>query len=744
MTQPAAIPTNGMSYIDFMMNSMIMEQMKVVSNGNGFSIQVILSLIIILSMTELKPLVGQYVKIIGETIVGFLKVWLVYMYEYISSVFTVISIFLRFGKNEIAQSDKIEESKQMYVIEWKPSIQTGLQFFNYLFCDFDFDKCYETLTYEKNENSKLDGLNYNVQYRNIKFTFDNDNYFLSDIDFSFQENKLTNFSCGNCEETIKFGSMKFPICLADLITDNDVSKTLKTYLNNGFKRYPYTDTDFVIFTDDCGKLYSRELLTNDDKIWNELKIAYLATIMYPTLKYEYVINELIILASGIIKKKNGEFWNINPYKEFEKFRYNGLRIFELGINIDINQKQFYYDKFNTAENIIFHDKLRTVPTYLLSTNESPAQTIFVKIVSDKKIDYYAKFQKFLNTISDSEKGTGIIGEKKKINIYELKLSLSQKEKTIDNPKYKEYLETIKEIQGLSGEKKEKNEATLASSYIETSGTPPPKTITTSEEIALIDQTSVNSVYKGFDTLYLRKNDKMYLKSILERFSSCSDIYSNLDIPHKLGILLYGEPGTGKSSTIKTIASYTKRDIYYVDLSNITKNSELKLIFDHVIKGCKKGGILVFEDIDAMTDIVKPRQPDKSDEEYDHLTNDQTQNMSNVIKSKNDKLTLSYFLNLLDGTLCSDNMLFIMTTNHVKHLDPALIRNGRVDITIELKACDHYQISCIYETILKKNIDEQVLKRIPEFKYKPIDIITHVIKYYVCNMSTDNIMDDFMQ
>jgi hypothetical protein len=127
MTQPAAIPANGASYIDFMMNSMIMEQMKVVSNGNGFSVQIVLSLVIILSMAELKPLIGQYVKIIGETIIAYSKIWLFYMYEYIADVFCKVLVLIRFKKTKIKNCDKIEESKQMYVIEWKPTIQTGLQ-----------------------------------------------------------------------------------------------------------------------------------------------------------------------------------------------------------------------------------------------------------------------------------------------------------------------------------------------------------------------------------------------------------------------------------------------------------------------------------------------------------------------------------------------------------------------------------------------------------------------------------------
>jgi SpoVK/Ycf46/Vps4 family AAA+-type ATPase len=267
-----------------------------------------------------------------------------------------------------------------------------------------------------------------------------------------------------------------------------------------------------------------------------------------------------------------------------------------------------------------------------------------------------------------------------------------------------------------------------------------------------------------------------LQSIVTRFNSCSGIYDELDIPHKLGILLYGEPGTGKSSTIKAIASHTGRDIYYVDLSNIKRNSELKMIFDHVNKGCVKGGVLVFEDIDCMTDMVKPRENShlvlprenshlvlprenshlvlprenshlvlpRENSEYHVIERKKEDNMLAVVGSGDENMSLSYFLNLLDGTLSADNLLFIMTTNHIENLDPALVRNGRVDVSIELKCCDRYQIASIYNKITKNKLPKNILDKIPEYKFKPIDIITHILKFYVCGKNHDTMMEKFYE
>jgi len=45
------------------------------------------------------------------------------------------------------------------------------------------------------------------------------------------------------------------------------------------------------------------------------------------------------------------------------------------------------------------------------------------------------------------------------------------------------------------------------------------------------------------------------------------------------------------------------------------------------------------------------------------------------------LTLSGILNAIDGVADSDGRILIMTSNHIDALDPALLRPGRVDLTM---------------------------------------------------------------
>jgi chaperone BCS1 len=56
------------------------------------------------------------------------------------------------------------------------------------------------------------------------------------------------------------------------------------------------------------------------------------------------------------------------------------------------------------------------------------------------------------------------------------------------------------------------------------------------------------------------------------------------------------------------------------------------------------------------------------------------------------VTLSGLLNVLDGFGAPENVLFVMTTNKVDALDPALLRPGRIDYKLYLgKAAESQKI-----------------------------------------------------
>lgn len=262
---------------------------------------------------------------------------------------------------------------------------------------------------------------------------------------------------------------------------------------------------------------------------------------------------------------------------------------------------------------------------------------------------------------------------------------------------------------------------------------------TINKIKLTDSTvqteKINSSYKTFDTLYLRKIDEIRLISILDNFNTRSELLQSIGIPNKLCILLEGPTGTGKSSTILTIASYLKRDIYYLSFGETIKtNEDLQMIFDHVIKNCN-GGILVAEDIDCVGTLVHKR----------NYNIDTDYNMIKIIdkNDNNNKLSLSYLLNLLQGTITPDNLIFIATTNCIDNIDPAFYRHGRFDIRLNMKLCDRYQINKIYNKLLNRDIEPLVLNRIAENKYTTAQVIFTIKDYLTDSFTDEEILKHFM-
>lgn len=57
----------------------------------------------------------------------------------------------------------------------------------------------------------------------------------------------------------------------------------------------------------------------------------------------------------------------------------------------------------------------------------------------------------------------------------------------------------------------------------------------------------------------------------------------------------------------------------------------------------------------------------------------------------EKLNLSFLLNLLDGVLETPGRIIIMTSNHPEKLDKALIRPGRIDISLDVGYCTRNMI-----------------------------------------------------
>ena len=228
--------------------------------------------------------------------------------------------------------------------------------------------------------------------------------------------------------------------------------------------------------------------------------------------------------------------------------------------------------------------------------------------------------------------------------------------------------------------------------------------------------------RSFKNMFFENKEKILEK--IDFFLNNKKWYYEKGIPHTMGIALYGEPGTGKTSFIKSLANYTNRHIIILSFKTIKTVRDLELFFyenmysydneKNSIGFDKK--IIVFEDIDCASEIVFSRDiknnknnenniinlNTKTNELIESListnkicdsnvsNNDNTEskieNSSKVaysIKKDDDLITLDDILNLFDGLREVSGRIIVLTTNHYDKLDNALKRPGRIDLPIHL-------------------------------------------------------------
>lgn len=140
------------------------------------------------------------------------------------------------------------------------------------------------------------------------------------------------------------------------------------------------------------------------------------------------------------------------------------------------------------------------------------------------------------------------------------------------------------------------------------------------------------------------------------FLSNGSWYHERGIPYRRGYLLYGPPGSGKTSFIQALAGELD---YNICILNLAENNLTDDRLNHLMNHLPRRSILLLEDIDAAF-------------------NKRTQSSQKGFQSG---VTFSGLLNALDGVASAEECLTFMTSNHPERLDPALLRPGRVDFKV---------------------------------------------------------------
>nr|WP_166274479.1 ATP-binding protein [Saccharibacillus alkalitolerans] len=145
--------------------------------------------------------------------------------------------------------------------------------------------------------------------------------------------------------------------------------------------------------------------------------------------------------------------------------------------------------------------------------------------------------------------------------------------------------------------------------------------------------------------------KEIYRSLDQFFASDRTFYHKHNLPFKRGILLYGRPGNGKTTLVKSIAGSVPGPAAYWQITEYTSSGSVQEVFETAARLAPM--VLVIEDIDSMPQGVR-----------------------------------SFFLNTLDGATSKEGIFLIGTTNYPDKIDPGLMnRAGRFDRSYEIMLPD---------------------------------------------------------
>ncbi|KAH9946492.1 P-loop containing nucleoside triphosphate hydrolase protein [Amylocystis lapponica] len=183
-------------------------------------------------------------------------------------------------------------------------------------------------------------------------------------------------------------------------------------------------------------------------------------------------------------------------------------------------------------------------------------------------------------------------------------------------------------------------------------------------------------------------------------------YSDRGIPFRRGYLLYGAPGSGKTSIIQGLAGELGLDVYIVSLSRAgLDDTGLSSLISDMPDKC----IALMEDIDAAfhQGITRERKEKPKENKDDDDSPDKPRGRDETTSSLS-RITLSGLLNALDGIGAQEGRILFATTNHYTALDPALCRPGRMDLHIEFKLASKFQAEELFKCFYmpSKEIEEK--------------------------------------
>jgi len=259
----------------------------------------------------------------------------------------------------------------------------------------------------------------------------------------------------------------------------------------------------------------------------------------------------------------------------------------------------------------------------------------------------------------------------------------------------------------------------------------------------IDRSGLHPIYpdRSFDKIVSK-----YKPTLLSHLKGFQDANNGKTMfngfgNYNLGIMVYGLPGTGKTSVMKAICNYLGRDGHVFDMRTVRTTSQFKRMFHEVDKR-----VYIFDEFDCIRGVINRENGEEFENNHEnckkelrdrllsllaiqHTESKDTQNVTKEIenvkkelKQLDEMLNLETMLTVLDGPCEMRNRVIVASTNYIDRIDPALLRPGRFDVKIRLEEFNDEET---IELLEKMFAGDDYLEYIKNHKFKrltPTNII----------------------
>lgn len=198
---------------------------------------------------------------------------------------------------------------------------------------------------------------------------------------------------------------------------------------------------------------------------------------------------------------------------------------------------------------------------------------------------------------------------------------------------------------------------------------------------------------------------------VQEFLQSEAWYAEHGIPWRRGYLLYGVPGSGKTSFVTALAGHLGLNIYALSLGNAGMTDDA---LQSLMITVPPRSIVLVEDLEAA--FSRGLGSD------DGTPGDATAS----------QLTLSGLLNALDGATSQEGSITFLTTNYPHMLPERLVRSGRIDMRIEFGLATKKQIRQLFQAFFgvgtHQKLEDSFVDACPEQQLSMADLQGLLLEY----------------